>query len=396
MPRWNMRLTWAVPAVALAMAGGCASRPEPAATLPSSPVPPLTARQVAALIPDHVADRAGWGDAVWNGLAANGLTVDRAAACAVIAVIGQESGFQENPIVPGLARIVRARIDRYKTKLGPLGDPLFERLLEGRAPGDARPFTRRLDTVRTERDVDVLFRDLLAYYQFNHPALFQAAGWAGKLVDVDELAELNPVTTAGSMQVSVRFATQWAQEHGGASATSADVRDALYTRAGGVYYGAARLLGFPARYDQAVYRFADYNAGYYASRNAAVQEQLSHLTGTPLALDGDLLAYQRNGAPSDADSASARAVRAFAERFAPRLSARQIRRDLLSEKTLGFEDTETYRAIKSAAEQRAGRPAPYARLPEVTLDSPKLSRPLSTAWFARAVERRNESCLSQR
>ena len=391
-----MLLGRAVTVVVLATMGGCASRPEPTAALASSPAPPLTARQVAALIPDRVADQAGWGEAIWNGLAANGLAVDRAAACAVIAVIGQESGFQENPVVPGLARIVRARIDRYKTKLGPLGDPLFERLLEGRAPGDARPFTRRLDTVRTERDVDVLFRDLLAYYQFNHPALFQAAGWAGKLVDVDELAELNPVTTAGSMQVSVRFATQWAQAHGGAGATSADVRDALYTRAGGVYYGAARLLGFPARYDQALYRFADYNAGYYASRNAAVQEQLSRLTGSALALDGDLLAYQRNGAPSDAESATARAVRAFAERFAPRLSPRQIQRDLLTEKTLGFEDTETYRAIKAAAEQRAGRPAAYARLPEVTLDSPKLSRPLSTAWFARAVERRNESCLSQR
>jgi len=346
------------------------------------------------LIPERVADRPGWGEAVWNGLAANGLPVDRAAACAVIAVIGQESGFQENPVVPGLARIVRARIDRYKTKLGPLGDPLLQRLLEGRAPGDARPFTRRLDTVRTERDVDVLFRDLLAYYQFNHPALFQAAGWAGKLVDVDELAELNPVTTAGSMQVSVRFATQWSQDHGGASATSADVRDALYTRPGGVYYGAARLLGFPARYDQALYRFADYNAGYYASRNAAVQEQVSRLTGIALALDGDLLAYQRNGAPSDADSASARAVRAFADRFAPGLSPRQIRRDLLAEKTLAFEDTDTYRAIKAAVEQRDGRPAGYARLPEVTLDSPKLSRPLSTAWFARAVQRRNEACLS--
>ena len=390
----KLPLTRVATVVALALTCGCARGPAPAPALASSPAPPLTASQVAALIPDRVADRAGWGEAVWNGLAANGLPVDRAAACAVIAVIGQESGFQENPVVPGLARIVRARIDRYKTKLGPLGDPLFQRLLEGRAPGDARPFTRRLDTVRTERDVDVLFRDLLAYYQFNHPALFQAAGWAGKLVDVDELAELNPVTTAGSMQVSVRFATQWAQDHGGASAKSTEVRDALYTRAGGVYYGAARLLGFPARYDQAVYRFADYNAGYYASRNAAVQEQLSRLTGMPLALDGDLLAYQRNGAPSDADSASARAVHAFAGRFAPRLSPRQIRRDLLAEKTLAFEDTETYRAIKAAAEQRDGRAPAYARLPEVTLDSPKLSRPLSTAWFARAVQRRNEACLS--
>lgn len=379
--------------VAIAVASGCATPPERAAALASAPAPPLTANQIAALIPDRVADRQGWSEAVLNALAANDLPVDRASACAVIAVIGQESGFQENPIVPGLARIVRTRVDRYKTKLGPLGDPLFERLLEGRAPDDARPFARRLDIVRTERDVDVLFRDLLAYYQFNHPALFQAAGWAGKLIDLDELADLDPITTAGSMQVSVRFATQWAQARGVEGATSSNVRDALYTRAGGVYYGTARLLGFPVHYDKAIYRFADYNAGYYASRNAAVQAQLSRLTGIALALDGDLLAYQRNGAPSDSESASARAVRAFAERFAPRLSARQIRRDLLTEKTLAFEETETYRAIKAAAEQHGGRPVEYARLPELALESPKLSRPLSTAWFAHAVDRRNETCL---
>jgi len=377
--------------VAAVVLAGCAGA-RPGATVASAgTAPPLaTAEEIAVLIPESVPERREWSEAIAGALTQNHLPSDRTSVCAVIAVIGQESGFQANPVVPGLARIVRARIDRYKAKLGPLGDPLLERLLAGHAPGDPRPFTRRLDTVRTERDVDLLFRDLLAYYQANHPALFEAVSWAGKLADLDELADLDPITTAGSMQVSVRFAAQWAREHQGPPSVSA-VRDALYTRAGGVSFGAARLLGYPVRYDRPLYLFADYNAGYYASRNAAVQAHLARLTGLPLALDGDLLAYQRNGDPSDRESASEQAVQAFAARHAPTLTARQIRRDLLQEKTLAFEETDTYRAI-AAAEQRAGRAPEYARLPDVALDSPKLTRPLSTAWFAHAVDRRYQNC----
>jgi hypothetical protein len=376
---------------ALLVGCGTARSPEP----PAAPVtPPLTAAQIAALLPEHVRDGRGWSDAIWNALSANALPVDRPSACAVIAVIGQESGFQEDPVVPGLAALVRARIERYKAKLGPLGDPLFERLLAGRAPDNPRSFQQRLDSVRTERDVDVLFRDLLAYYEVNHPALFTAVKWAGKLIDLDDLAELNPITTAGSMQVSVRFAEQWGRARKGGAATAGNVRDALYTRAGGVYYGTARLLAWPARYDQALFRFADYNAGFYASRNAALQAQVAHLTGIKLALDGDLLAYEKNGEPRDEDSASARAVQAFATRFAPELSARDIRRDLLTEKTLAFEDSATFRAITGATARRVGAVA-YAALPDVALTSPKLSRTLSTAWFARAVDRRYQACLAR-
>ncbi|HEY8923286.1 MAG TPA: DUF1615 family protein, partial [Polyangia bacterium] len=330
-------------AAALAGAGCGAPRPGVATTAGTPSAPPLTAAQIAALLPDHVRDGRGWSEAIWNALGANEIPADPASACAVIAVIGQESSFQEDPVVPGLARLARARIDRYKSKLGPLGDPLFERLLAGHAPEDARSFEERLDHVRTERDVDVLFRDLLAYYEVNHPAMFTALRWAGKIVDVGDLAELNPITTAGSMQVSVRFAEQWARTHKGSTATSASVRDALYTRAGGVYYGTARLLAYPVHYDQALFRFADYNAGFYSSRNAAVQAQVARLTKIPLALDGDLLAYEKNGEPRDEESASSRAVRRLTERVAPGLSERDIRRDLLTEKTLAFEDTETYR-----------------------------------------------------
>ena len=379
----------------LALASGCGATRRAGSAPAQTPAPaPLTASEIAALIPRQVRDRDGWSEAIANALAANEFPLDRPSACAVIAVIAQESGFDADPAVPGLAAIAAARIDRYKAKLGPFGDPLLERLLSGRAPDDARSFRERLTRLRTERDADLLFRDLLAYYEVNHPALFTAAQWAGKLTDLDGLADLNPITTAGSMQVSVRFAEQWARAHKGKTATPGSVRDALYTRPGGVYYGAARLLAYPAPYDRVIFRFADYNAGFYASRNAAVQEQLSRLSGRKLTLDGDLLSYDRNGNPNDQDSESERAVQAFAQRYAPQLSAGTIRRDLLGEKTIGFEGTETYRAIKTVAAQKLGRLAVYATLPQVAVSSPKLKGTRSTAWFAQSVDRRYQTCVA--
>jgi hypothetical protein len=359
---------------------GCAGRP---ATGPQPP-PPLSVERIVPLIPPRVTDRPAWAQAVHDGLLANELPPDASAVCAVLAIIGQESGFQEDPAVPGLAKVVEARLERLQGRLGPLGRPLVGRLLAGRSPDNPRSFGERLHTVRTERDLDVVFRDLLTYYQAGHPIAFDFATLAGKLFDLQTLADLNPITTAGPMQVSVRFSEQWARDHRGQPAT---VRDALYTRAGGVYYGTARLFAHPARYDRMLFRFADYNAGVYASRNAAVQARLSRLVGRKLALDGDLLSYGKDGEPRD-ESQSLEAVKLFRDRFRSDLSDRRLRQDLLEEKTAAFESTETYRAIEAAG---AGV---YAIVPEVMLESPKLSRPRSTAWFAQAVDRRYRTCLA--
>jgi hypothetical protein len=195
------------------------------------------------------------------------------------------------------------------------------------------------------------------------------------------------------MQVSVRFAEEWGRAHKGTTVSPGSVRDALYTRSGGVYYGTTRLLAYPARYDRALFRFADYNAGLYTSRNAALQAQLARLTGHKLTFDGDLLSYDRNGNPNDREGESERAIQAFAQRHAPQLTPARIRRDLLTEKTIALEETDTYRAITTVAAQRSQRAVDYATLPQVAITSPKITGTRSTAWYARSVERRYQACL---
>jgi hypothetical protein len=141
-----------------------------------------------------------------------------------------------------------------------------------------------------------------------------------------------------------------------------------------------------------IFRFADYNAGLYASRNAALQAQLTRLVGGTLARDGDLLRYGKDGQPADEDSQTLRALLLFRERYAPELSERTVRADANGEKTFAFEATATYQAVKRVHAARVGPPE-YAALPDLMLESPKLRRKLSTAWFAQSVDRRYQACL---
>ena len=114
------------------------------------------------------------------------------------------------------------------------------------------------------------------------------------------IEDRNDVSTIGSMQVSVAFALETVKQDRWTTMSLEDVyavRDELYTRKGGMKFGILQLLGYDTGYDKKIYRFADYNAGRYASRNAALQFVAAKLSGEALALDGDLLSYSRPGKP---------------------------------------------------------------------------------------------------
>ncbi|NMO16881.1 DUF1615 domain-containing protein [Pyxidicoccus fallax] len=368
----------------------CGPRKAPEPSVP--PPPRLSAAQVARLLPQKVEDREGWARDILAALEAEEIAPSPPAVCSVIAVIEQESGFKSDPAVAGLPAMVRSRLEAHADKLGPLGRKALSSVLEGRSPGQKRTFDERLRTVRTERDLDRLFRDILAYYEDEYPKTYAMAEMASHIFASGSLEDLNPITTAGSMQVSVRYA----MEKEGEDADPVEVRESLYTRAGGVRYGTARLLDYEASYPEPLFRFADYNAGLYASRNAALQVQVTRLTGISLVPDGDLQLYDKNGEPLDEDSNSLKALLAFRKRYVPEeLSERQVRRDVRKEKELDFESTDTFRAVKRVYARETGETPAYAQLPQVTLKSPKLKGERTTAWFARSVDARFQRCQAR-
>ncbi|HLL51917.1 MAG TPA: DUF1615 family protein [Myxococcaceae bacterium] len=366
---------------------GCAHRSEPP---PPPAAPSLDEAQVARLIPAKVQDREGWASDVIVAirLVKKEPTAER--VCAVLAVLEQESGYQADPPVSNLPGIVRRGLDEKLKPLGLLAGSAREALLSGKAPGTTLTFEQRIGKLRTERDLDRLFRDLADHYESRFPATFAVANALGALLKGRRLEDLNPVTTAGSMQVKVSYAQEVGDREG---LSDREVRELLYTRGGGVRFGTARLIGYDASYDDILYRFADYNAGVYASRNAAFQAQLAEVTGTRLALDGDLLAYAEDGKPKDVETNSLRALLAFGKQHG--LSASAVRRDAEQEKTRAFEETDLWKLVREAWTDKMGKVPPYARVPEVALSSPKLSRPRTTAWYADNVTRRYQACRAR-
>ncbi len=79
------------------------------------------------------------------------------------------------------------------------------------------------------------------------------------------------------------------------------------------------------------------------------------------------------------------------------LSEAEILRDLKLEKSFAFEQTPLYQrlyALADAAGAGAGK-RPRELLPRIDLKSPKISRRLTTEWFARRVDERYRNCLER-
>jgi hypothetical protein len=379
----------------LALLLACGTEHVPAPPLPFE-ARPITAAEMAHAFPaDRVKDRAGWGADLYAVLTAHELPPTNGNTCAVVATVEQESSYAPDPAVPGIGGMIDAWIAEKQADMNELEGWAFAKglraVLDAKAPGESKSFYERLHAAKTERDVDLVFRAFVAWHRSQLPKPIRAAESAARFVGLDA-DDLNPITTAGCMQVKVDFAEEHADVHG---VDRALVRDSLYTRAGCLHYGTVRLLGWEAGYDKPIYRFADYNAGPFASRNAEFQAQVAALSGRTLALDGDLLRYDKHGRPAAEPSQTLEAVRAVVQAKAIDLPDRRIERDLEREKQRDFEDTDTWREIRALARTRTGREPAYARLPDVHLDSIKLSGDRTTAWFAQGVDRRYQACLAR-
>ncbi len=321
----------------------------------------------------------------------NGIAQKKSNVCAVMAVIEQESTFTANPEVRGLGKLAENEI---MAKLGDI--PLIpgaasqgvKWFLENK-PAPEKSYLALIRAARTERDLDLVFRNLV-YYLFKEYASTRLLNTATVARRVDRI---NPVSTIGSMQVSLAYAlaeTERREDRSLALERIWQLRDNLYTRSGGVDFGTRMLLGYYAGYKTRLHVFADFNAGRFASRNAAFQHMVSELGRTKLALDGDLLLYE-SGIPSAKESGTEKAVRALKTG----LSDEEIRGDLLNDKQYRFRDTATYKKVAALYEKATRKPAPYAMVPQIRLESPKLSKTMTTERFARAVLARYERCLKK-
>lgn len=351
--------------LALLALAGCSSQKERSQT--EQPTVDV-AQVVKQKMPSRIPDREGWAQDIATAFDSQKLPATLENVCAVLAVTEQESGYNANPVVPGLSKIAWQEIER---RAGQLHIPAFVVRTALKIPSpNGKSYSDRLDAATTEKQLSAIFDDLINMVPMGQ-RLF---------------GDYNPVRTGGPMQVSIAFAQQhtrgypWKKE--------GTVRQEVFSRRGGMWFGIFHLLNYPANYSQPLYRFADFNAGWYASRNAAFQNAVSKASGVKLALDGDVILYGSNE-PGKTELAVRRLGSALG------LDNRDIRRALEKGDSLAFGKTSLYERTFALAEKRTGKALPREVLPGIQLESPKITRKLTTAWFAKRVDERRARCMRQ-
>ncbi|WP_429173156.1 DUF1615 domain-containing protein [Aeromonas rivipollensis] len=365
--------------LAAAVLAGCASEPTPptptveeAAAIAKQPKamqprkPADMKSRIVRFLPRQVQDKQGWANDVVTALSTQGLTVNDHNVCSVLAVAEQEATYQADPVVPGLGKIAWKEINARAAKLL-IPEFVVRTALSIKSP-TGKSYAARIDALRTEREMSEIFEDMIGAVPM------------GKQL----FGNLNPVRTGGPMQVSVAFAE--ANARGYPYPVKESIRHEVFTRRGGIWFGTKHIFGYPADYPDTLYRFADFNAGWYASRNAAFQAAVSRVSGKPLALDGDLVRYD-----SDLPGKTELAVHSIASRV--NMSKQAIHQSLLKGDSADFAQTDLYHRVFTLADKQAGKRQPRAMLPGIQLKSPKITRNLTTAWFAKRVDDREQACV---
>ena len=365
------RSGWILP-VCVALLAGCANEPA------RRQGPAMTAAEgrslVASLLPKGLGEREAWAVDIYAAMAALSIEPRAENVCAIVAVTEQESGFHVDPAIPNLPAIAWKEIDRQRERAGVPKLVLYAAL---KVPSsDGRSYEERIDAARTELDLSETFEDLIGRVPLARSFL----------------EDRNPVRTGGPMQVSVAFAKIHAAARPYPYPVAGSLRHEVFTRRGGMYFGIAHLLDYPASYDSMVYRFADFNAGHYASRNAAFQKAVTDLSGIPLDLDGDLVRFD-GGKPAKEPGSTELATRVIARRID--LDAAGIRHDLELGDRHEFEKSRLYARVFELADRQGAKPAPRAMLPQIVLQSSKITRRFTTDGFAKRVADRQRACLAR-
>jgi Protein of unknown function (DUF1615) len=357
----------ALPVLLMALLAACAHDLPPAEPAAN----PRDARAVIdAALPRRLEDRSGWTADIYAGFSVLGVAPTRENICAVVAVVAQESGFHVDPVIPGLGAIAKQEIDvRAARAHVPL--MVVHGILDLKS-ATGRTFTERIDAARTEKELSDVYEDFIGAVPLGR-TLF---------------AEKNPIRTRGPMQVNVAFAEAFSSSTPYPYPVARSIADEVFTRRGSVYFGIAHLLDYRAPYDDYVFRFADYNAGQYASRNAAFQHAVTVAAGIALLADGALLPHSGD---TDATGATELAVRSLASKL--NLSESAIHSALSEGRTKQFEATSLYQRVFALADRKAGA-LPRAQLPQIKLVGPKIKRHLTTGWYANRVDERFKRCLS--
>jgi hypothetical protein len=359
-----------LPGIALAIGalflGGCATPPAR-----MSRGPQQVHAQLLQLLPARAGDRDAWAAAITDAFFALQIDPTTSHLCATLAVAEQESGFVVDPRVPGLGKIARAEIE-HRAQAHHIPGFMVAAAL-ALSSGNGKSYSDRIAAVHTERELSLVYEDLIDRVPLGRRLL----------------ADSNPVRTGGPMQVSIEFAEQQARTRPYPYPLPADetIRHEVFTLRGGVYFGVAHLLGFPVTYDRMIYRFADFNAGFYASRNAAFQNAVAVATGRTLALDGDLVDY---GGKTGATELALRSLASAID-----LGDAQIRAALELGTSIEFEQSPLYARVYALADRKQRNALPRAMVPRIDLSSPKITRKLTTRWFAERVDQRYRSCLAR-
>jgi hypothetical protein len=168
-----------IPALCTLLLTGCIGERAPA---PPGPGIVEAHDIIYRTLPSRLADRDGWTRDIYDGFTALGIQITPQNACAVSAVIAQESGFQVDPVVPDMGRIAWAEIDR-RAAHALIPTTVVHGVLQLKS-ANGHSYGDRINSARTEKDLSDIYEDFIASVPLGR-TLFESR---------------NPIRTRGPMQ----------------------------------------------------------------------------------------------------------------------------------------------------------------------------------------------------